>query len=87
MLVNAKNLDNKCRHLGLPDDIIADIKSSIRQPDRLPYFQLTPIRKPTLKENNTVEGIRCGIVDWYRYSFPMKFHCQSTWYELDVWVN
>ncbi len=85
---NPEKLDNTSWHLGLPDSIISDIKNSIKYPDRLPYFQLTPIRKPTssrkinqLKEAGVVMliGTDSGI--------PMKFHSQSTWNELDVWVN
>ena len=46
---NNEHLDNDSWHLGLPDSIISDIKNSIAKPGELPYFQLTPIRKPTLK--------------------------------------
>ena len=42
-----EHLDNDSWHLGLPDSIITDIKKSILKPGELPYFQLTPIRKPT----------------------------------------
>ncbi len=85
---NPEHLDNTSWHLGLPDSIIQDIKESIRFPQRLSYFQITPYRKPTLKrkfeqlkESGVVMliGTDSGI--------PMKFHSQSTWNELDVWVN
>ena len=85
---NPEKLDSDSWHLGLPDSIIMDIKNSIRYPERLPYFQVTPIRRPTLqtKINQLMEagvmllvGTDSGI--------PMKFHSQSTWNELDVWVN
>ena len=85
---NPEELDNTSWHLGLPDSIIQDIKESIRYPRRLPYFQLMPNRKPTLrrkfeqlKESGVVMmiGTDSGV--------PMKFHSQSTWHELDVWVN
>ncbi len=46
---NPEKLDNDSWHLGLPDSIVADIKRSLAHPDRLPYYQLTPSRKPTLK--------------------------------------
>ncbi|MGB4959767.1 MAG: amidohydrolase family protein, partial [Saprospiraceae bacterium] len=46
---NPEKLDGDCWHLGLPNDIIEDIKSSLRYPGRMPYFQLTPIRRPTLE--------------------------------------
>ncbi|MDA0315193.1 MAG: amidohydrolase family protein [Bacteroidetes bacterium] len=85
---NPEKLDDTSWHLGLPDSIITDIRSSLRFPGRMSYFQLTPVRKPTLdrkfaqlKESGVVMliGTDSGI--------PMKFHSQSTWNELDVWVN
>ncbi len=85
---NPEKLDNDCWHLGLPDSIIADIRQSIRYPGRLGYFQLTPIRKPTLERK--VRQLReAGVVLLIGTDsgIPMKFHCQSTWNELDVWVN
>lgn len=85
---NPEKLDNDCWHLGLPDSIIADIEQSIRYPGRLPYFQLTPIRKPTL-ERKVKQLQQAGVVLLVGTDsgIPMKFHCQSTWNELDVWVN
>jgi imidazolonepropionase-like amidohydrolase len=85
---NPEALDDPSWHEGLPQDIIDDIKRSIRTPDRLPYFQLTAARRPTLarkfkqlRESGVVMliGTDSGI--------PMKFHSQSTWHELDAWVN
>jgi imidazolonepropionase-like amidohydrolase len=85
---NPEQLDDPAWHEGLPPDIIADIKQSIAHPDRLGYFQLNPIRRPTLarkfqqlREAGVVQliGTDSGI--------PMKFHSSSTWRELDAWVN
>ena len=85
---NPEKLDGDCWHLGLPDDIIADIKSSLRYPGRMPYFQLTPIRKPTLeKKINQLKDAGVVLLIGTDSGIPMKFHCQSTWNELDVWVN
>ncbi len=85
---NPEKLDNDCWHLGLPDNIIADIEQSITYPGRLPYFQLTPSRRPTL-ERKVKQLIEAGVVLLIGTDsgIPMKFHCQSTWNELDVWVN
>ena len=85
---NHEKLDNDSWHLGLPDSIIADIKRSIKHPDRLPYFQLTPSRKPTLKIK-IHQLLDAGVVLLIGTDsgIPMKFHSQSTWNELDVWVN
>ena len=85
---NPEVLDDTSWHLGLPDSIIADIRTSIAHPDRLAYFQMTPSRRPTLgrkfqqlRESGVVLliGTDAGI--------PMKFHSQATWRELDIWVS
>ncbi|MEM9076625.1 MAG: amidohydrolase family protein [Bacteroidota bacterium] len=85
---NPEKLDNNSWHLGLPDSVIADIKNSIKHPDRLPYFQLTPSRKPTL-QTKIQQLLDAGVVLMIGTDsgIPMKFHSQSTWNELDVWVN
>jgi len=85
---NPEQLDDPAWQEGLPANIIADIRRSIAHPDRLSYFQLNPIRRPTLsrkfhqlREAGVVQliGTDSGI--------PMKFHSSSTWRELDAWVN
>jgi len=85
---NPEKLDNDCWHEGLPQDVISDIESSIQYPGRLPYFQLTPSRRPTL-ERKVKQLIDAGVVLLVGTDsgIPMKFHCQSTWNEIDVWVN
>lgn len=85
---NPEKLDTDCWHRGLKDDTIADIRQSIRHPERLGYFQLTPKRKPTLKRK--ISQLReAGVVMMVGTDsgIPMKFHCQSTWNEMDVWVR
>lgn len=85
---NPEKLDNDCWHLGLPDSIITDIRESIRYPGRMSYFQLTPIRKPTLERKvNQLREAGVVLLIGTDSGIPMKFHCQSTWNELDVWVN
>lgn len=83
-----EKLDNDSWHLGLPDSIIQDIKQSIRYPGRLSYFQITPTRRPTL-ERKVKQLMEAGVVLLIGTDsgIPMKFHSQSTWNELDVWVN
>ncbi len=85
---NPEALDTNCWHRGLEADTIADISQSIAQPSELLYYQLTPKRKPTLKRK--IQQLRdAGVVMLIGTDsgIPMKFHCQSTWHELDVWVN
>jgi imidazolonepropionase-like amidohydrolase len=85
---NPEKLDDPSWQLGLPKNIVEDIKESLTHPARLSYFQVTPYRKPTLKrkfqqlkESGVIMliGTDSGI--------PMKFHSQSTWNELDIWVR
>lgn len=85
---NPEQLDTTDWHIGLTPEIIKDIKQSIAHPDRLPYFQLTPIRRPTLKRK--FDQLReAGVVMLIGTDsgIPMKFHASSTWKELDAWVN
>ncbi|MFK7829349.1 MAG: amidohydrolase family protein [Congregibacter sp.] len=87
-VANPEKLDSECWHRGLEPSTIEDIRDSISDPGQLAYTQLTPIRKPTLKRK--FEQLReSGVVMLVGTDsgIPMKFHCQSTWNELDVWVN
>ena len=85
---NPERLDDPSWHLGLPDSVIKDIKHSIQHPESLSYFQLTPIRKPTLV-NKFKQLQKAGVVMMIGTDsgIPMKFHSMSTWNELDVWVR
>ncbi len=85
---NPERLDNTSWHLDLPDSIISDIKQSIAKPGELSYFQLNPIRKPTLERKiNQLKEAGVVLLIGTDSGIPMKFHSQSTWNELDVWVN
>lgn len=87
-VANPEKLDSECWHRGLEPSTIADIKQSIQEPGQLEYTQLTPLRKPTLKRK--FQQLRdAGVVMLVGTDsgIPMKFHCQSTWNEMDVWVN
>lgn len=85
---NPERLDNTSWHLDLPDSIIKDIRQSIAHPGELSYFQLNPIRKPTLERKiNQLKKAGVVLLVGTDSGIPMKFHSQSTWNELDVWVN
>ena len=85
---NPESLDNDSWHLDLPDSIVQDIKASISKPGELPYFQLTSIRKPTLKTKfNQLKEAGVVMMIGTDSGVPMKFHSQSTWNELDIWVS
>ena len=85
---NPEALDDPAWQADLPAAVAADIKKSLEHVDRLPYFQLTAARRPTLahkfkqlREAGVVQliGTDSGI--------PMNFHTHSTWRELDAWVT
>jgi len=85
---NPEYIDDPAWHDGLPPAIIEDVRRSLAHVDRLPYYQLTPARRPTLKRKFT--QIRdAGVVQLVGTDsgIPMQFHTQSTWRELDAWVN
>jgi imidazolonepropionase-like amidohydrolase len=85
---NPEQLDDPAWELGLPPDIIKDIRQSIAHPDRLPYFQLTPIRRPTLaRKFKQLSDAGVVMLVGTDSGIPMKFHSSSTWRELDAWVN
>ena len=84
-VANPEKLDADCWKRGLKPDTIADIEASIEEPGQLGYTQLTPLRQPTLKRK--IAQLReAGVVFLVGTDsgIPMKFHCQSTWNEVDV---
>jgi imidazolonepropionase-like amidohydrolase len=83
-----EGLDDPAWMEGLKPDTIADIRGSIAHPERLPYFQLTPLRKPTLAAK-FAQLRRAGVVLLIGTDsgIPMKFHSRSTWNEIDVWTR
>lgn len=87
-VANPEKLDDNCWERGLKADTIADIRASIENPGQLAYTRLTPLRKPTLKRK--IGQLReAGVVFLVGTDsgIPMKFHCQSTWNEMDVLVR
>ena len=85
---NPEQLDDPAWQVGLPPEIITDIRQSIANPERLPYFQLTPIRRPTLaRKFQQLADAGVVMLVGTDSGIPMKFHSSSTWRELDAWVN
>jgi imidazolonepropionase-like amidohydrolase len=85
---NHEFIDSDSWHLGLTPAIIADIRASLSHPERIAYFQQTPQRHPTLKRKfDQLRGSGVVLLVGTDSGIPMKFHSQSTWNELDVWVN
>ena len=85
---NALQLDEAGWQLDVPSDIVDDIKSSLRRPGQLSYFEMVPARRPTL-ENKFHQLQRTGVIMLIGTDsgVPMNFHSTSTWQEMDTWVN
>lgn len=82
---NTESLDTDCWKRGLKPDTIADIERSLARPGELSYSRLNSIRKPTLERK--VRQLReAGVVILVGTDsgIPTKFHCQSTWNEMDI---
>ena len=85
---NPEQLDDPSWQVGLPQTIIDDIKDSLRHPERLSYYQLTPNRRPTLaRKIQQLSESGVVLLIGTDSGIPMNFHSQSTWHELDAWVN
>lgn len=83
-----EKLDDPSWKVGLPDNIVADIKESLKYPGRLSYFQVTAYRKPTLKKKfQQLKESGVVMMIGTDSGIPLKFHSQSTWNELDIWVR
>ncbi|HET9479936.1 MAG TPA: amidohydrolase family protein [Pyrinomonadaceae bacterium] len=85
---NPEQLDDPSWQVGLPQSIIDDIKGSLKNPDRLSYYQITPLRRPTLaRKIQQLSESGVVLLIGTDSGIPMSFHSQTTWRELDAWVN
>ncbi|HJU94080.1 MAG TPA: amidohydrolase family protein [Pyrinomonadaceae bacterium] len=85
---NPEQLDDPSWQVGLPQSIIDDVKGSLKKPGQLGYYQITPLRRPTLARK-IQQLYESGVVLLIGTDsgIPMNFHSQTTWRELDAWVN
>jgi imidazolonepropionase-like amidohydrolase len=73
---------------GLAPDLVRDIRASLNDVSRLPYFALVRRRIPTLA--NKFQQIRSTGVTMLvgtDSGIPANFHTDSTWRELATWVK
>lgn len=85
---NPERIDDPRWHEGLPEEIVDDVRASLQDLQRLPYYQLMPIRRPTLPRK--IQQLReAGVVMLIGTDsgVPLTFHSDSTWREIDYWVR
>ena len=83
-----ERLDDPLWQAGLTPEIVKDIRGSLAQPDRLEYFRYVPQRRPTLRRK--FEQLRQSgaiLLIGTDSGVPLNFHSDSTWREIDTWVN
>jgi imidazolonepropionase-like amidohydrolase len=85
---NPLHIEDPAWQLGVPADIAADIKASLKHPGWLAYYQITPLRaKTSAAKFAQLQKTGLVLLIGTDSGIPMKFHNQSTWRELDIWVN
>lgn len=84
----SERIDDPRWQVGLPQEVVTDIRQSLAHPDRLSYFQYVPGRRPTLARK--FEQLRQSgaiLMIGTDSGVPLNFHSDSTWREIDTWVN
>ena len=85
---NPEQLDDPSWQVGLSQSIVDDIKASLKNPGQLSYYQITPLRRPTLaRKIQQLSESGVVLLIGTDSGIPMNFHSQTTWRELDAWVN
>jgi imidazolonepropionase-like amidohydrolase len=83
-----ERIDDPRWQVGLPPEVVADVRGSLSPVSQLAYFQLVGKRRPTLARK--FEQLRqSGIVLMIGTDsgVPLNFHSDSTWREIDTWVT
>jgi imidazolonepropionase-like amidohydrolase len=83
-----ERLDDPLWQEGLPQDIVKDIRDSLRNITHLDYFTLTFRRIPTLQRKfQQLRETGVTLIVGTDSGIPANFHSDSTWRELDTWVK
>jgi len=83
-----ERIDDPRWQVGLPPEVVDDIRRSLAPVHQLAYFQFVGKRRPTLARK--FEQLRqSGVVLMIGTDsgVPLNFHSDSTWREIDTWVN
>jgi len=85
---NPERLDDPRWKRGLPADVVADVEQSLVHWDRLSYYQLIPQRSPTVAHKfQQLRDAGVVLLVGTDSGVPGVFHSDSTWRELDAWVE
>ncbi len=88
IVANPMHIEDTGWQLDVPADIVADIKASLKHPGWLAYYQITPLRaKTSAAKFAQLQQAGLVLLIGTDSGIPMKFHNQSTWREMDIWVN
>jgi len=83
-----ERLDDPRLKADLPADIYEDVRRSLDNPERMPYFQLMRRRVPTLENKfNQLRESGVTLITGTDSGIPLNFHFDSTWRELDTFVR
>ena len=79
--VRSERLEDLAWQVGVPADIVADIKRSIAHPNQLAYYQITPLRAQTVRNKfKQLQDAGVVLLIGTDSGIPMKFHRNSTWH-------
>lgn len=85
---NPERIDDQRLKRDLPPDIYADVRQSLREPQRLDYFRLVSRRVPTLaRKFQQLRESGVTIVVGTDSGIPLNFHFDSTWREVKTMVD
>ncbi len=83
-----ERLDDPAWRAGMPAWLADEIRDSLRDVVRLPYYALFPSRIPRLGDKfRQLRGTGVQLLVGTDSGIPTMFHNDSTWRELAVWVQ
>lgn len=83
-----ERLDDPRLQADLPPAIYEDVRRSLDNAERMPYFQLVRRRVPTLaRKFQQMRSTGVTLITGTDSGIPMNFHFDSTWRELDAFVR
>jgi imidazolonepropionase-like amidohydrolase len=83
-----ERLDDPRWQIGLPREIVDDIRVSLAPTPSLAYFQHVPSRRPTLRRKfEQLRDSGAVLLIGTDSGVPLNFHSDSTWREIWTWVR